>query len=189
MQEVMATIKFRTFSPIACLSRMMLFLKRVSLIAPRRVWGRTTYLSSTSHLELRHLTKMKRLDTKLIINRPFPEVMPSQMIDVLISSWSLFNKWNQFNRRYADLPESLNHRPEFFSLENTNNARKWDVTRAKSGQLRRELLLLRYPTPRTITLHVLQKLKPLTAYHNPTDTPCLPTRTDGWPPCKSKWIL
>ncbi len=187
MLEVVATIEFRTFSLAEFLSRATSYLKKVSLIILRRVWGRTAYLSSMLRL-VTHSTKTKQtkqMGAKLIqqlINetlRVVPKVTQDQMINALISPRNLFNKRSQFNRKYAVLPESLNRPPESSNLENTNNARKWDVARAKNGRLKLGLSFLRYPTAKTTTSHASRKPKHSTRYHIPTDTPCLPTRTGG----------
>src|SRR6266545_628407 len=189
-----ATIKFRMSNPIVCLSHGMLSLKRVTLIAHRRVWGRMTYLYSTLHMEVEHSTKAT-LGDKLInqrINetlRQFPKVTPpNQMIDV-ISPRNLFNKWNQFNRNYAALPESLNRLPEYYNLGSTNNRKKWDATRVKSGRLTQGSPSLSYHTTKMTTSHAWQKPKLHTTYPIHIDTPCLPTQTDGPYRCRSKWIL
>src|SRR6266545_1915584 len=132
-----------------------------------------------------HSTKTKQtkqMGAKLIqqlINetlRVVPKVTQDQMINALISPRNLFNKRSQFNRKYAVLPESLNRPPESSNLENTNNARKWDVARAKNGRLKLGLSFLCYPTAKTTTSHASRKPKHSTRYHIPTDTPCLPTR-------------
>src|SRR6266545_1890122 len=158
MLGVMATIKSRMSNSTVCSSHVMLSLKRVTLIAHRRVWGRMTYLFSMLHMEVGHSTKAM-LGDKLInqginkTSRRFPKVTPpNQMID-MISPWNLFNKWNQVNWNYAALPESLNRLPESYNLGSTNNRRKWDATRVKSGQPMQGSLSLPYRTTKMTTLH------------------------------------
>src|SRR6266511_868134 len=130
---------------------------------------------------VRHPAK-KRLESTLInqlINktlRQSPKVTSNQMIGALISPWNLFNKRNQ---KYAVLLELLRHPLESYNRKNTNNVRKWDVIRGKNGQLRLDLLVPIYPKPKTITSHVSPKRKLLITFHNPTDTLCRPTQTDG----------
>src|SRR5260221_12862355 len=140
------------------------------------MWGRRTYLSLMLHW-VRHPAK-EQLRPKLInqlINetlRQSPRVMPDQMIGMLIFLWNLFNKQRQFNQKYVNLLKPPNHPPEYYNLENTNNGRKWNVIRRKDGRPKPDLLIPIYLKPRMITLHVSQKQKCLTIYHDPIDTPC-----------------
>ena len=133
---VVATIRYRTLLLIAFSYRETSSLRKVSLTAHRRVWGRTTtYLYSTLHSRHPAMAKTKESGAKLLINetsKPSPQITWIQMID--ISPRNQINKRNQFSRRYAAPPKLLNHPRGLFNPKNTNNVRKWDDKRVKSGR-------------------------------------------------------
>src|SRR5258708_1563178 len=182
-QGVMVTTRSRTSNLFACPCRVILSLRKVILTVLHRMWGRKTYLSLMPHW-IRHPTK-KRLSAKLINKtlRQSPKVTPNQMINVqiivMISPRNLFNKRDQSNQKYVALPELLSHLPDPYILESTNNARKWDVTKVKSGQPMLESLYLRYLMLKTTISHASQRLKLPITFCNPTNMPCQLTRIDG----------
>src|SRR6266498_2915105 len=138
MLGVVVTIKCRMSAPIRCLSHVMLSLRRVSHTAHCRVWRRIIYPSSTSQLVSRHSIKGKkssklRHSTKAIV-LSLKIMLINIVTPINISLQKLFNKRNQFNQRYADLTEQLNHPWEFFNRGNSNNVRKSDDTLVKSGR-------------------------------------------------------
>src|SRR6266545_8431055 len=90
---------------------------------------------------------IKKLINKTL--RQSPRVTPNQMINVPINApiplQNLFNKQNQSNRKYADLPVLLSHLPDFYNLESINNARRWDATKL-NGRPKLDLPYLHYLT-------------------------------------------
>src|SRR6266511_743501 len=123
---------------------------------------------------------------KKLINKTLRQslrVAPNQMINmpinVPISPQNLFNKWNQSNRKYTDLPVLLSHLLDFYNLESINNARRWDATKLKNGQPKLDLHYLHYLTLKTTISHVSRRLRLPITYPDPTDTPCQLDQIDG----------